>query len=103
LFFPCEGNAIILNLIPSSFEERFAMVTTSIVLTEQEHTALHTIAQQTGKTQGELLREALEQFIAKFQQTQRQTSLQQARGMWKDRNDLPSVEARRREFDRLEP
>ncbi len=76
------------------------MVTTSITLTEQEETAIRTIAQQTGKTPDELLREAIEQLLVQYQQTYRLALLQQARGMWRDRADLPSLETLRREFDR---
>ncbi|MBP1468208.1 hypothetical protein EYB53_021030 [Candidatus Chloroploca sp. M-50] len=75
-------------------------MTTSITLTEQEETALQTIAQQTGKTPDELLREAVEQLLVQYQQTHRRALLQQARGMWRDRTDLPTLETLRREFDR---
>jgi hypothetical protein len=79
------------------------MITTAITLTEQEQTTLRVIAQQTGKTPDELLHEAVVQFLSQFQQTQRRALLQQARGMWHDRTDLPSLETLRREFDRMEP
>ena len=75
-------------------------MTTSITLTEQEETAIRTIAQQTGKTPDELLREAVEQLLVQHQQTYRRALLQQARGMWHDRSDLPPLETLRREFDR---
>jgi hypothetical protein len=79
------------------------MVSTAITLTEQEQLSLRAIAQQTGKTQDELLHEAVMQFLAQFQQTRRRALLQQARGIWQDRTDLPSLETLRREFDRMEP
>jgi len=79
------------------------MVSTAITLTEQEQLSLCAIAQQTGKTQDELLHEAVMQFLAQFQQTRRRALLQQARGIWRDRTDLPSLETMRREFDRMEP
>jgi len=56
-----------------------------------------------GKTPDELLREAVEQLLARYQQTHRRALLQQARGMWRDRTDLPSPETLRREFDRIDP
>jgi predicted transcriptional regulator len=74
-------------------------MTTSIVLTEQEETALQQIAQQTGKSERDLIREALTQYIHQFQSTDRRRLLQQARGMWRDRTDLPSLDQLRREFD----
>ena len=78
------------------------MDTTAITLTEQEQVSLRDIAQQTGKTPDELLHEAVAQFLAQFQQMRRRALLQQARGMWQDRPDLPSVATLRREFDRME-
>jgi hypothetical protein len=79
------------------------MGSTAITLTEQEQLSLRAIAQQTGKTPDELLHEAVAQFLAQFQQTHRRALLQQARGMWQDRTDLPSLATLRREFDRWEP
>jgi hypothetical protein len=79
------------------------MISTAITLTEQEQLSLRAIAQQTGKTQDELLHEAVMQFLVQFQQTRRRALLQQARGIWRDRTDLPSLETMRREFDRMEP
>jgi hypothetical protein len=75
---------------------------TSLTLSEQEQTALRTIAQQTGKTEYDLVHEAVAQFIAQFQSTHRRQLLQQAQGMWRDRTDLPDVTALRHEFDRQE-
>ena len=72
---------------------------TSIVLTEQEETELHQIAQQTGKSEHDLVREAVTQYIQQYQATDRRHLLQQARGMWRDRTDLPSLDSLRREFD----
>lgn len=79
------------------------MASTAITLTEQEQLSLRAIAQQTGKMPDELLHEAVVQFLAQFQQPRRRALLQQARGMWQDRTDLPSLATLRREFDRLEP
>ena len=79
------------------------MDSTAITLTEQEQVSLRDIAQQTGKTPDELLHEAVAQFLDQFQQMRRRALLQQARGMWQDRTDLPSLAILRREFDRMEP
>ncbi|MCS6940898.1 MAG: hypothetical protein NZM94_16605, partial [Roseiflexus sp.] len=65
------------------------METTTITLTEQELNSLRVIAQQTGKTPEELLHDAVTQFLAQYQETHRRALLQQARGMWQDRTDLP--------------
>ena len=78
------------------------MATVHIHLTNQENESLLAIAQQTGKTQDELLREAINQLISQFDQEDRRALLQQARGIWKDRTDLPSIEVLRREWDRFQ-
>jgi predicted transcriptional regulator len=76
-------------------------VTTDVDLGEQTVLVLQAIAQQTGKTQDVLIREAVEQFIRHFQQTHRSALLRQARGMWQDREDLPALATLRAEMDRL--
>jgi hypothetical protein len=77
------------------------MLTTQITLTDKENKAIRTITQHTGKTQEEVLHEAVEQFIAQFKNPDRQVLLKQARGIWKDRDDLPDFKALRRELDRF--
>jgi len=77
------------------------MVRTQIYLTEKERAALLNLARQTGKKQSELIRRAIDDFIDRYQPRERLAMLQQARGMWKDRDDLPDFRALRREFDRF--
>jgi len=80
------------------------MAIAELHLTEQEQTALATIAQRMGKTPDEVVHDAVKQLIAQFQAEDRLNLLRQARGMWKDRTDLPSLTALRREWDRqIEP
>ena len=76
------------------------MATKHDILTDQQQEALHVIAQQTGKSEDELVRQAVEQLINQFRWDIRRAMLQQARGMWQDRTDLPDFAALRREFDR---
>lgn len=78
------------------------MRATTITLTEQELNFLRVIAQQTGKTPEELVRDAVIQFLAQYQAAHRRALLQQARGMWQDRADLPSFADLRSEMDRWE-
>jgi hypothetical protein len=76
------------------------MALAGLHLTEQEQTALETMAQHLGKTPEELVHDAVKQLIAQFQSENRLSLLRQARGMWKDRTDLPSLTDLRREWDR---
>ena len=76
------------------------MAIAGLHLTEQEQTALETMAQRLGKTPDELVHDAVKQLIVQFQSVDRLSLLRHARGMWKDRTDLPSVTDLCREWDR---
>jgi len=76
------------------------MVIAGLHLTEQEQTALEAMAQRMGKTPDEIVHDAVKQLIAQFQSEDRLSLLRQARGMWKDRTDLPALTDLRREWDR---
>lgn len=76
------------------------MVRAQIYLTDDERSALRLLANQTGQSQSELIRQAIDTFIEKHQETSRLKALQMAKGMWKDRDDLPDLRELRAEFDR---
>ncbi|MBV9789471.1 MAG: CopG family transcriptional regulator [Chloroflexi bacterium] len=76
------------------------MATAYIELSDQEIQALERLAQQTGKTQAELLHEAVTDLLAHIDTSDRLDLLQQARGIWRDRDDLPDVQTLRTELDR---
>jgi hypothetical protein len=78
-----------------------SMVRTQIYLTEAERAALKAIARQTGQKQSELIRQAIDRLIEGFQPGERRAQLQMARGMWRERDDLPDFKTLRRELDRL--
>jgi hypothetical protein len=74
------------------------MVTAHITLTDEQNAALRAIAQQIGKSPDEVIYEAVERFILQSKMAYRGALLQQARGMWQDRTDLPEPEALRAEL-----
>ena len=76
------------------------MIRTQVYLTEQERNGLLALAEASGKKQSELIREAVDRFLAKFEETRIQILLENAAGMWKDRDDLPDFNATRRSLDR---
>lgn len=77
------------------------MVRTQIYLTDEEKAFLQKIAEETGVSQSELIRQAIDRFIERRQVKDRRTLLQKAKGLWKDRKDLPDFRALRNEFDRI--
>lgn len=76
------------------------MVRTQIYLTENEKKVLATLAEETGKSQSALIREAIDRFIDEVEKESRLERLRQARGLWKDREDLPEISDLREEWDR---
>ena len=75
------------------------MAIAGLHLTVQEQMALETMAQRMGKTPDELVHDAVKRLIAQFQEEDRLSLLRQARGMWKDRTDLPALADLRSEWD----
>lgn len=76
------------------------MAEIEVNLTENEQRALQEIALRTGKTEGELIHDAVDKLI-KQGLPSGNSGMLQARGIWKDRTDLPDFEKLRREFNRL--
>ena len=77
------------------------MTVAQVNLTEGASEQLRAIAQRIGKTQDELIREAIDHLIAQYQHQDRKALMQEAKGIWKDRDDLPLLTGLRDEFDRL--
>ncbi len=76
------------------------MVRTQLYLTERERDELAALAAATGKKQSELIREAVDRLIEQSSAKRRDAVLERAAGMWKDRHDLPDLQALRVEWDR---
>lgn len=74
---------------------------TQIYLTPKEHELLKSISDQTGKTKSSIIREAVDQYIARYETQDRNELLKSARGIWKNREDIPDVEKLRKEFERM--
>jgi hypothetical protein len=65
------------------------MIRVQIYLSEKEKEAIQAMALEIGKSQSQLIRQAVDQFIEKFKEPDKKTFLQQAKGLWKDCKDLP--------------
>lgn len=78
----------------------YIMVRTQIYLTEDERDALGTISDETGRTQSDLIREAVDRFVDEFKGDHRRAWLQKGFGLWRERDDVPDVAALRREWNR---
>ena len=76
------------------------MVATQVYLTLEEQRALQALARRTGRSQDELIREAIDAMLARSDEADGRSAMLQARGLWRDRDDLPDFSALRRELDR---
>jgi Arc/MetJ-type ribon-helix-helix transcriptional regulator len=77
------------------------VVRTQIYLTEEQQKALRQRAASAHKKQSELIRQAIDQYLAQpDQQEERLSRLRQGWGLWKDRDDLPDFAAIRKELGR---
>jgi len=78
------------------------MLTTQVTLTDQLTHALRSIAQRTGKTEMEVIVEAVDQFIAQqVSSDDRRAAQQQAKGMWQDhRANVPDLRSLREDSNR---
>ncbi len=78
------------------------MVRTQVYLTNRQRSDLTLISKNKGKKQSELIREAIDRFIEQASQQHRETILNEASGIWKNRTDIPDFEKNRSNWDRVE-
>lgn len=76
------------------------MIRTQIYLTDKQRAELAVIAENMGKKQSEIIREAIDRLIDQTSQNRKNMALKEAAGIWKDRDDLPDFRAIRSEWDR---
>ncbi|MBC8083187.1 MAG: CopG family transcriptional regulator [Hymenobacter sp.] len=76
------------------------MTPTTLQLSSAESIALRKLALQTGKTEEELLHEAVAQLLLRATPSAWQQAVRAAQGIWRDRTDLPDFEELRAEGNR---
>ncbi len=76
------------------------MIRTQIYLTDKQRAKLAVIAENMGKKQSEIIREAIDRFIDQTGRNRKNAALKEAAGIWKNRDDLPDFRAIRSEWDR---
>jgi Arc/MetJ-type ribon-helix-helix transcriptional regulator len=73
------------------------MVRTQVYLTEEQERGLKRLAASTGRKQSELIRAAVEDYIAEHQPEDWKRALEACFGMWADRDDVADLHERTRE------
>ena len=76
------------------------MIRTQIYLTDKQRSELAVIAKNTGKKQSEIIREALDRLIEQTGHSRKESVLQAAAGIWKNRTDLPDFRSMRSGWNR---
>ena len=75
------------------------MIRTQIYLTAPQRDRLAAISRAGGRPQSELVREAIDRYLEQQANATRGTVLSAAAGIWKDRDDLPSLRTLRQGWD----
>lgn len=67
------------------------MVRTQVYLTEDQDRGLKSLAENSGRKQSELIREAIDRLLAENRPKDWRAALEAVRGMWADRDDLDQL------------
>ena len=76
------------------------MTTAQVTLTDEESQTLLKLSQVKGVSPEVLLHEAVESYLGRHQSDHRLLALRRARGLWSQRDDLPTLTELRREWNR---
>jgi predicted DNA-binding protein len=76
------------------------MIRTQIYITNKQRAELSLIAKNIGKSQSEIIREAIDRLIDQVGHNRKESALKEAAGIWKNRKDLPDFRTLRSEWDR---
>lgn len=76
------------------------MIRSQVYLTQYEKKSLESIAESTGKKQSELIREAIDNFIAKVKNRSKKDIFNDLSGVWADREDTFNAENLRESWER---
>jgi predicted transcriptional regulator len=78
------------------------MVRTQIYITDEEQKKLRTLSRQSGRKRSELIRNAIDDFIARASAVPKRDALREGRGMWKGRRDAEFKAIRTETESRME-
>jgi Arc/MetJ-type ribon-helix-helix transcriptional regulator len=77
------------------------MVRTQIYLTEREQSELRQLSTRMGRSQSELIRQAVDRFLESHSKQDKSLVFQEAAGLWRDGAGRPDFAALRNEADRM--
>lgn len=76
------------------------MIRTQIYITKEEKEALEKLSKERNTTKSNIIREAIDQYVADTTLEEKKEKLNAAFGMWKDRDDIPDVRELREGWSR---
>lgn len=75
------------------------MKRTQIYLTEEEKKAIEKLSDERGTTQSNIIREAIDEYVAKEKAKPKKKSIMDFAGIWKDKEDIPDIDEIRDEWE----